>query len=200
MSDTYRVFPARLAFGVQVGSVTSVDIVELASGHEQRNARLSLPKATYILPGSSRPIDEMRSLLAFFHQQSGPLVPFLFDDPFDNSTASRGVAPTGHDIAIGVGDGTTTTFALRSPAGRPISFPQSDSLIVMVNNVQLSDTEFARTGDNIQLNTPPKADETVSFGCRFRVLVRFVDAEISITRMNAETANHTDLRLREVLA
>lgn len=200
MSDSYRVFPARLAFGVQVGSITSVDIVELASGHEQRNARQSMPKATYILPGSRRPIDEMRSLLAFFHQQSGPLIPFLFDDPFDNSTASRGVAPTGHDIAIGIGDGATTSFALRSPAGRSISFPLADSLIVAVDNVHINETEFIRTGDTIELTTPPQAGETVSFGCRFRVLVRFVDAEMTITRMNAEAASHTDLRLMEVLA
>lgn len=200
MPEPYRLFPTRLSFGVQVGAVTSVDIVELASGHEKRNARLSKPKANYLLPGTTRPVDEARGLLNFFHQQGGPLKPFLFDDPFDSSTASTGAPVTHLDVNIGVGDGINKLFDFVSLAGRNIRFPLIETLVVAVDGIALNANTFTIENHRLSLVQAPLSGAVVSFGCRYQVLVRFVDSEISITQISSKAAIHGDLRFKEVLA
>lgn len=200
MSQSYPLFPGRLAHGLQVSTFSGVDVVDLVSGHEQRNARLSKPKASYVLPGATRPVDEARALLQFFHQQGGPLKPFLFDDPFDNSTAAAGAAVTAIDVSIGAGDGAKKTFDLVSFAGRPIRFPVFSTLKVAVDGVPLAASGFGFTEHQLSLRTPPPTGAVVSFGCRYLVLVRFANAEMSITQVSQEAASYQDLRLKEVLA
>lgn len=200
MSQPYPLFPARLAHGLEVNATASVEIVELVSGHEKRNARQSKPKANYVLPGATRPVDEARLLLNFFHQQQGPLLPFLFDDPFDNTTAAATASITANDVNIALGDGQTTRFDLISFAGRPIRFPVLSTLIVAVGGTVLAANAFTFADYQLSLSAAPAAGETISFGCRYLVLVRFANAEMSITQVSAEAAAHGDLRLLEVLA
>ncbi|MGB7431459.1 MAG: DUF2460 domain-containing protein [Ahrensia sp.] len=200
MSQSYPLFPGRLAHGLQVSTFSGVDVVELVSGHENRNARLSRPKASYVLPGATRPVDEARALLHFFHRQGGPLKPFLFDDPFDNCTAAAGAPVTALDVTIGVGDGAKKKFDLVSFAGRPIRFPVLSTLTVAVDGTPLSASGFVFADQQLSLASAPPHGSVVSFGCRYLVLVRFASSEMSITQVSQEAASHEDLRLREVLS
>lgn len=200
MPQPYPLFPGRLAHGLQVSTNASVDIVELVSGHEKRNTRLSKPRARYVLPGATRPVDEARTLLSFFHQQGGPLRAFLFDDPFDNTTAASAATVSANDVVIATGDGATTRFDLVSFAGRPIRFPVLSTFVVAVNGVALASNAYSFDDHQLNLSAAPAPGSTLSFGCRFLVLVRFADAEMSVTQVSAKAASHGDLRLMEVLA
>lgn len=77
-------FPDRLAYGATGGPQFRTSIVELFSGHEQRNADWSIERRRYDLVHTARNRDEFDELLAYYISVArGRLYGFRFRDPLD---------------------------------------------------------------------------------------------------------------------
>ena len=59
------------------------EIVTLASGHEQRNARWSQSRRRFEAGQAARSLDDLYEMLAFFEERKGRLFGFRFHEPLD---------------------------------------------------------------------------------------------------------------------
>lgn len=192
-------FPARLALGVSGGPQRRVDIVALASGHEQRNATTARSRRRFILPGATRPIAQARQLLAFFEARGGPLHAFRFRDPMEPDTAAGGTV-TAADVAVGTGDGANIRFVLRTPSGHPIHRPRAGTLRVAVGGVVTAAVSHDPATAELVFQTPPAPGVAVTAGCEFDVPVRFDQPQLLLTHEAEGAVSHEELHLIEVLA
>src|SRR5579885_198356 len=118
--------------------------------------------------------DELRSLAGFYLQQQGPLVPFLFNDPTDNSVTSQ---------TLGTGDGVTTVFQLGRTIGNyfePIYYVTGVSAVYLNGSLTTAYTLTtpSEPGAYITFNTPPASGVIVSASFTYSWLVRFSDTEM----------------------
>lgn len=192
-------FPSRLAYGAAGGPKTRVDVTQLASGHEKRNARWSQALRRYSVDVGQRPIEEIRALISFFEMRGGPLNGFRFKDPIDNSTASGDGSISSQDVEIGVGDGAKTQFQLKLNSGRIIQKPIGSSVLVSVSGATLGEGfNVDETTGIVSFEQPPAADSAISAGFDFDVPVRFENEELisAVTARNA--AQISDISLMEI--
>jgi len=195
-------FTVRQPFGVQVATRRRIDVVALASGHETRNARTADALRRYTIPVGTRPIAEIRAILAFFEARGGPLHAFRLRDPVEPSTAADGGAPSAIDASIGVGDGAAADFQLRTASGRTIRKPETASVIVARDGVVADPADYAVVSATglVSFATPPGPGVLVTAGGRFDVPVRFENQSLSVTRSDSESGSLDDLVLMEMIA
>jgi uncharacterized protein (TIGR02217 family) len=174
-------FPLDIALGSAGGPERRTEIVALASGREERNARWAHSRRRYDAGYGVKTFDALAQVIAFFEERRGRLYGFRWRDRLDHSSAVPGNSVTALDQAIGVGDGETVTFQLAktyggafAPYARPIVKPVSGSVRIAVDGVELEDgfSVDATTGVVI-FGAAPALGETVSAGFLFDVLVRF---------------------------
>jgi uncharacterized protein (TIGR02217 family) len=174
-------FPLDIALGSAGGPERRTEIVALASGREERNARWAHSRRRYDAGYGVKTFDALAQVIAFFEERRGRLYGFRWRDRLDHSSAVPGNSVTALDQAIGVGDGETVTFQLAktyggafAPYARPIVKPVSGSVRIAVDGVELEDgfSVDATTGVVI-FGAAPALGETVSAGFLFDVPVRF---------------------------
>ncbi len=129
-----------IAWSVTKSPNLATRIQRSVSGRELRVADYVLPIYTFTLTyevlrdrwdirnGANRgpayptpiatPLDELRAIWNFYLQQSGPLTPFKYHDPSDNTTRAVAASPQVSNFAVG--DGTTTVFQMASPLLAPV--------------------------------------------------------------------------------
>lgn len=184
------IFPLRVAFGSTMARERKVEVVALASGREQRNARLMHSRRTYDAGSGVRSIQDLRVVMDFFEARRGPLTSFRFRDALDNSSRHDALSPTPLDEVIGTGDGVKVRFPLVKRYGsgveayaRPIKRPIAATARVAVAGVEALATNFsvdASTGEVVF--TPSKSPAngaSVTAGFLFHVEVRFASDRIS---------------------
>lgn len=185
-------FPLELGFGAAGGPAFSTQVVVTGSGAEQRNAEWSDARLEYDAGLGIRSEADLSLLLAFFRARRGQAHGFRFLDPLDNSSASAGSEPAATDQQIGVGDGTTTRFALVKhygdsglggdpPQTRRITRPWPESLMVAVNGQPLASGWTLGPEGQIDLVTAPPPSAAVTAGFRFDVPVRFATDRIEVS-------------------
>ncbi|MES2906360.1 MAG: DUF2460 domain-containing protein, partial [Pseudomonadota bacterium] len=76
-------FPIALALDARGGPERRTDIVTLASGREERNARWAHARRKYDAGIGVRSLDDLRGVLAFFEERKGKLYGFRYRDPLD---------------------------------------------------------------------------------------------------------------------
>lgn len=174
-------FPLDIALGSAGGPERRTEIVALASGREERNARWAHSRRRYDAGYGIKTFEALSQVIAFFEERRGMLHGFRWRDRLDHSSATPGVAVTELDQALGIGDGTTDTFQLVkiygagfAPYTRPIVKPVAGSVRVAVDGVALDDafTVDPTTGI-VTLSEPPALGEVVTAGFTFDVPVRF---------------------------
>ncbi len=202
-------FPSGLALGVSGGPVRRTEIVALASGHEQRNARWALSRRKYDAGFALRTLADLQVLTAFFEARSGRLHAFRFRDPLDHTSALPGQPITAADQLIGTGDGVAATFQLvkngLGPVGRPITKPLAGSIRISVNGVEkTAGTQFSTdTLTGLVTFAPghiPASGMAVTAGFEFDLPVRFDTDEIRISLSAFEAGEVPSIPLIEVLA
>src|ERR1041384_7301947 len=114
--------------------------------------------------------DELRTLAGFFLQQQGGFLPFLFDDPTDNSVTGQ---------PLGSGDASATRFQLvRTMQGfaEPITAPSSVTAIYF-NGVLQSTFGYTVDPDTgiVAFATPPPSGQLVTADFTYRFRVRFAE-------------------------
>jgi uncharacterized protein (TIGR02217 family) len=194
------VFPSRLAFGARGGPERQVEIVRLASGLEQRNARWSRARRGYTISTGIKSFADLHKLLEFFEDRGGPLHGFRFLDPADHASAPPGEAITPTDRQIGTGDGAATEFQLKLGDDRPVTKPVDGTVRIAVDGAEMVEPAFSvdlLTGI-VTLAEAPGEDVPVTAGFEFHVPVRFDTAQLSITQTAFEAGEIPDISLVEV--
>lgn len=203
MGFHHTLFPLEIALSARGGPQWATDIVELASGAEERNSRWAQSRRQYDAGFGVKSKSDLRAVLAFFEERRGSFHGFLFRDPIDHSSSDEGISAS--DQKIAVGDGTNTAFQLIKTYGaafdpfvRDIKKPVADSVLIALDGVSTSAFSVDETTGMVTFDTPPAAGVEVTAGFIFNVPVRFAfdRLDVEITSFNA--AHAPSIRLIEV--
>jgi uncharacterized protein (TIGR02217 family) len=205
-------FPLSVSFGATGGPERRIEVVELTSGKEQRNARQAHSRRHYDAGTGVRSMDELREVLRFFEARRGKLTAFRFRDPFDFASRDDGLAVTRADQALGTGDGAAVRFKLVKNYGagteayaRPIRKPVSGALRVAVSGVEKTlATQFSfddATGEIVfNAGSIPANGAAVTAGYEFHVPVRFDLERLTVSLTAFKAGQVPTIPLVEVLA
>lgn len=164
-------------FGWQGGDGFNTLIRPLENGRNQRKARWSGGKSTYVCPFNNIPITAARNIAKMHKGMRGSLHTFLFHDRIDDTASDEG---------FGTGDGVTTAFQLSKTynpgAGatytRDITKPDTAGdidgtlIVVKVNGVVTAATVSATTG-MVTFSPAPANGAVLTWSGKFFVCVRF---------------------------
>ena len=105
-------FPDNISRGARGGPERRTQIVELASGDEERNASWANSRRRYDVAYGIRRADDLAAVVAFFEARNGRLYGFRYKDWADYKSSLPSQAITATDQQIGTGTGTATAFPL----------------------------------------------------------------------------------------
>jgi uncharacterized protein (TIGR02217 family) len=205
-------FPLSVSFGATGGPERRIEVVQLTSGKEQRNARQAHSRRHYDAGTGVRSIDELREVLRFFEARRGKLTAFRFRDPFDFASRDDGLAVTPSDQALGTGNGSAVRFKLVKSYGtgaevykRPIRKPAGGTLRVAVAGVEKTvTTHFSFddvTGDIVfTAGSVPANGAAVTAGYEFHVPVRFDLDRLTVSLTAFKAGQVPTIPLVEVLS
>jgi uncharacterized protein (TIGR02217 family) len=197
MSFHEILFPEDISYGSSGGPGFNTTIIELSSGHEQRNVNWSEAKATYEAQHGVKTRAQMEELIDFFYARNGKAYGFRFKDWADFSLVTE---------LIGVGDGTNKVFQViktYEPAGYPyvrtIRKLNPGSITVYNNAV---DVTGSVTIDNntgiITFGTAPLAGHSITVSGEFHVPVRFDIDDMKVTQDQWELMSWPSIPLVEI--
>jgi uncharacterized protein (TIGR02217 family) len=193
-------FPDTISRGARGGPERRTQIVELASGAEERNASWANSRRRYDVAYGIRRADDLAAVVAFFEARNGRLHGFRFKDWADFKSCLPSRAVSAEDQLLGVGDGARTAFQLRKRYGtdehhwwRTIQKPVEGTVRVAVGGVELfSGWSFDTTTGVVTFASPPAAGAGVRAGFEFDVPVRFdtdaLDVTLDIERLGSITS------------
>jgi uncharacterized protein (TIGR02217 family) len=193
-------FPDNISRGARGGPERRTQVVELASGDEERNASWADSRRRYDIAYGIRRADDLASVVAFFEARNGRLHGFRYKDWADYKSAlpSQAISPT--DQQIGTGTGSLQTFQLskRYTSGaqtsvRTITKPVAGTVRVALGMVeQMSGWIVDTTTGVVTFTTAPAGGVIVRAGFEFDVPVRFdsdtLDVTLDFERLGSITA------------
>lgn len=196
MSGFHEVrFPTDVGYGASGGPRFSTQVVEAASGFEQRNINWAQARARYNAGTAMTSEQALAELVAFFRARMGRAFGFRFKDWSDYASGTPGAAPSPVDQLIGIGDGTQTTFQLiktYAPGAdahiRTITKPVDGSVRIAVNaGEMMSGWSVDTTTGMVVFDTAPADGNTIQAGFEFDVPVRFDSdvLDVSLETFNA---------------
>ncbi|GGG64235.1 glycoside hydrolase family 24 [Salipiger pallidus] len=193
-------FPADLSFGALGGPERRTDVVQLTSGHEERNSPWAHSRRRFDAGLGLRKLDDIETILAFFEARRGQLYGFRWKDWSDYRSCKPSGTVSAGDQVIAYGDGVSRSFQLvknyRSGGTsyqRPIKKPVAGTVKAAVQDVEmLEGVHFAVdvTTGLLTFESAPMVGAEVSAGYEFDVPVRF-DADrinVSVASFNAGQA------------
>jgi uncharacterized protein (TIGR02217 family) len=193
-------FPDDISRGARGGPERRTQIVELASGDEERNASWANSRRRYDVAYGIRRADDLAAVVAFFEARNGRLHGFRFKDWGDYKSCLPSGTPSPTNQATGTGDGTTTAFQLvkRYASGsqtwvRTITKPVAGSVAVALNGTtQASGWSVDTTTGVITFTTAPGSGVPITAGFEFDVPVRFdtdvLDVTLDLERLGSITS------------
>jgi uncharacterized protein (TIGR02217 family) len=193
-------FPDNISRGARGGPERRTQIVELASGDEERNASWANSRRRYDVAYGIRRADDLASVVAFFEARNGRLHGFRYKDWADYKSALPSQAITATDQQIGTGTGSLQTFQLakRYTSGaqtwvRTIAKPIAGTVRVALGMVeQMSGWTVDTTTGVVMFTTAPANGVIVRAGFEFDVPVRFdsdtLDVTLDFERLGSITA------------
>ena len=199
-------FPDDISRGARGGPERRTQIVELASGDEERNASWASSRRRYDVAYGIRRADDLAAVVAFFEARNGRLHGFRFKDwgDYKSGLPSEAISPT--DQAIGTGDGATTAFQFvkRYASGgqswtRTIAKPLASSVRIALGGVeQMSGWTVDTSTGVLTFNTAPAAGVAVTAGFAFDVPVRFDTDALDVTLDLERLGSITSIPLLEI--
>ena len=193
-------FPDSIGRGARGGPERRTQIVELASGDEERNASWANSRRRYDVAYGIRRADDLAAVVAFFEARNGRLHGFRFKDwaDYKSSPPSQALGP--QDQLIGEGDGATTVFQLvkRYSSGsqswtRVITKPVVETVRIALDSAeQTSGWTIDTTTGLVSFDTAPASGVAITAGFEFDVPVRFdsdtLDVTLDIERLGSITS------------
>ncbi len=193
-------FPDDISRGARGGPKRRTQIVELASGEEERNASWANSRRRYDAAYGIRRADDLAAVVAFFEARNGRLYGFRWKDWADYKSCLPSLTPAATDQNIGTGDGTTTDFQLVKAYSsgvqtwtRTITKPVAGTVKVAIDGVeQTTDWSVDTTTGLITFTAAPATGATITAGFEFDVPVRFdtdtLDVTLDIERLGSITS------------
>ena len=199
-------FPDNISRGARGGPERRTQIVELASGDEERNASWANSRRRYDVAYGIRRADDLAAVVAFFEARNGRLHGFRYKDWADYKSALPSQANTATDQQIGTGTGSTQTFQLtkRYTSGaqtwvRTITKPVAGTVRVALGMVeQMSGWTVDTTTGLITFTTAPAGGVIVRAGFEFDVPVRFDSDTLDVTLDFERLGSITSIPLLEI--
>ena len=193
-------FPDAISRGARGGPERRTQIVELASGAEERNASWVNSRRRYDVAYGIRRADDLAAAVAFFEARSGRLHGFRFKDWADFKSCLPSQTPGPTDQPVGTGNGAATQFQLtkRYISGaqswtRTITKPVAGTVSIALNGTpQASGWSVSTSTGLITFTTAPAAGVAVTAGFEFDVPVRFdtdaLDVTLDLERLGSITS------------
>ena len=112
-------FPDNISRGAKGGPERCTQIVELASGDEERNGSWVNSRRRYDVAYGIRRADDLAAVVAFFEARNGRLYGFRFRDwaDYNSCLPSVTISATGQQIGTGTGSRKTFQLAKRYTSG-----------------------------------------------------------------------------------
>jgi len=199
-------FPDNISRGARGGPERRTQIVELASGDEERNASWANSRRRYDVAYGIRRADDLAAVVAFFEARNGRLHGFRYKDwaDYKSSLPSQAITPT--DQQIGTGNGSQQSFQLakRYTSGaqtwvRTITKPVAGTVRVALGMVeQMSGWALDTTTGVITFTTAPAGGVIVRAGFEFDVPVRFDSDTLDVTLDFERLGSITSIPLLEI--
>ena len=199
-------FPDNISRGARGGPERRTQIVELASGEEERNASWTNSRRRYDAAYGIRRADDLAAVVAFFEARNGRLYGFRWKDWGDYKSCLPSGAPAATDQVIGTGDGATTVFQLvkayTSGAQswiRTITKPVAGTVTVALDGImQAAGWTVDATTGQITFPTAPTSGVAITAGFKFDVPVRFDTDKLDVTHDIERLGSITSISLIEV--
>ena len=182
-------FPDAISRGARGGPVRRTQVVELASGDEQRNASCANSRRRYDVAYGIRRADDLAAVVAFFEARNGRLHGFRFKDWGDHRSCLPSGTPSPLDQPLGTGDGVRTAFQLakRYASGgkswtRAITTPVTGTVrIALGGTEQMSGWSVDTTTGLVTFGSAPGAGVAITAGFEFDTPVRFDTDTLDVT-------------------
>ncbi len=193
-------FPDNISRGARGGPERRTQIVELASGAEERNASWANSRRRYDVAYGIRRTDDLAAVVAFFEARNGRLYGFRFKDWADFKSCLPSQTPSATDQPIGTGNGAATQFQLlkRYTSGaqswtRAITKPVAGTVTIALNGTPQASGWSASTATGlVTFTTAPAAGVAITAGFEFDVPVRFdtdaLDVTLDLERLGSITS------------
>lgn len=201
-------FPDNISRGARGGPERRTQIVELASGDEERNASWANSRRRYDAAYGVRRADDLAAVVAFFEARNGRLHGFRWKDwgDYKSCLPSGSPAPTDQAIGAGDGDGAATVFQLvkaytsgAQTWTRAITKPVAGTVTVAIDGVaQASGWSAEISTGLITFTTAPAAGTAITAGFEFDVPVRFDTDQLDVTHDLEHLGSITSIPLIEV--
>jgi len=199
-------FPEAIGRGARGGPERRTQVVELASGDEERNASWANSRRRYDVSYGIRRADDLAAVVAFFEARNGRLHGFRFKDWSDYRSGPPSQTPSPLDQPIGTGDGTTTTFQLvkRYASGaqswtRSITKPVMGTVRAALGGVEQASGWSVNTATGVvTFAAAPSAGVAVTAGFEFDVPVRFDSDTLEVTLDLERLGSITSITLVEI--
>ena len=199
-------FPDDISRGAQGGPERRTQIVELAGGHEERNASWAYSRRRYDAAYGVRRADQLAAVVAFFEARLARLYGFRWKDWSDYKSCLPSQALAATDQVLGEGDGSTKAFQLvkaytsgAQAYVRPIVKPVGGTVLVALDDVtQSSGWSVDVTTGVVTFGTAPGNGVSVTAGFEFDVPVRFDTDRLDITLDIERKGSITSIPLVEI--
>ena len=199
-------FPEAIGRGARGGPERRTQVVELASGDEERNASWASSRRRYDVSYGIRRADDLAAVVAFFEARNGRLHGFRFRDWSDYKSGPPSQTPSPLDQLIGIGDGTTTAFQLvkRYTSGaqawvRTVTKPVAGTVrVALAGAEQLSGWSVDTTIGVVTFAAAPGTGVAVTAGFEFDVPVRFDSDALEVTLDLERLGSITSIPLVEI--
>ena len=199
-------FPDNISRNARGGPERRTQIVELASGDEERNASWANSRRRYDAAYGIRRADDLASVVAFFEARSGRLYGFRWKDWADYKSCLPAQTLAATDQTIGTGDGTKTEFQLTKSytSGsqtwtRNITKPVAGTVKVAIAGAEQSTGWSVDTTTGlVTFTTAPASGAAITAGFEFDVPVRFDTDQLDVTMDIERLGSITSIPLIEV--
>lgn len=187
-------FPPDISYGSSGGPGFNTSVIDLASGHEQRNINWSLARAKYDASYGVKTREQMEEVLDFFYARRGKAYGFRFKDWMDYTLERQ---------AIGVAGGTNTLQVFKRYEPLTSYYYDRPIMKIVPGTVQVWSNGVARSDSIVNVetgivNTTGFAGHTFEIECEFDVPVRFDTDDISITHDDWELMSWPSIPLIEL--
>jgi uncharacterized protein (TIGR02217 family) len=199
-------FPDNISRGARGGPERRTQIVELASGAEERNASWANSRRRYDVAYGIRRADDLAAVVAFFEARNGRLHGFRFKDWVDFKSCLPSQSPGPTNQPIGTGNGAATLFQLtkRYTSGaqswtRAITKPVAGTVTIALNGTpQPSGWSVSTATGLVTFTTAPAAGAAITAGFEFDVPVRFDSDTLDVTLDLERLGSITSIPLVEI--
>lgn len=199
-------FPDNISRGARGGPERRTQIVEMASGDEERNASWADSRRRYDASYGVRKADDLAAVTAFFEARRGRLYGFRWKDWADYKSGVPSAIPAATDQPIGTGSGAATSFQLvklytsgAQSWTRTITKPVAGTVALALNGVtQITGWTVNTTTGTVTFAAAPAPGVVIAAGFEFDVPVRFDTDTLDVTLDFERLGSITSIPLIEV--